>query len=275
MPSCRPRSRAADTVPPFEFYARILGKGVRRQVVARLGDEAADAIDEFLALALAHEGTHAPSLETFLDWFEKGASDVKRDMDQAGGAVRVMTVHGAKGLESDIVVVPDTTQIPEQDKRAALLYTDDCVFFNVKQSLEVPAITDAKAAAQEREMEEYRRLLYVALTRARDWLIVAGYEMKKFKVHPLSWYQAIRNAAEQLNARDEDGTLVLGDPVGAGKSERCTADGTVALPEFLHRPAPKEPARPRILRPSDAAGEEEPPLIRRWRTAASVFAAGC
>ena len=192
---------AADFAPPFEFYANILGRGVRRRIVARLGDEAADAIDEFLALALIHEGLHPPSLESFLDWFEKGASDVKRDMEQGGGAVRVMTVHGAKGLEANIVILPDTAQIPVEESRAGLLYTDDCVFFSVPKPMETPAITAAKAAAHAREMREYRRLLYVALTRARDWLILCGYETKR-GVHPSLWHPLLEEAARKRRRTD-------------------------------------------------------------------------
>jgi len=161
--------------------------------VARLGAEAADAIDEFLALALSYESAHPPSLEGFLDWFEKGASEVKRDMEQGAGAVRVMTVHGAKGLEANIVILPDTAQIAEQERRAGLLYTEDCVFFGVNKSLHTPPIEDAKAEAARREMREYRRLLYVATTRARDWLILTGYETRN-GTRPDSWHQLIRDA---------------------------------------------------------------------------------
>ena len=254
---------AADMTPPFEFYARILGRGVRRQIVARLGDEAADAVDEFLALALMHEGAHAPSLESFLDWFEKGASDVKRDMEHAGGAVRVMTIHGAKGLEAPIVVVPDTTQVPVNEQRAPLLYTKDCVFFAVRKELEVPAVATAKDDAHDREMEEYRRLLYVALTRARDWLIVAGYEMKQPDVHPQSWYPMLKAAAEAMGATgDADtGALVLGNAVVTGAAATTAKAEVKPPPEFLRTPAPKEPPAWRILRPFDAAGEEEPALL--------------
>ncbi len=133
---------------PFEFYARALSKGLRQKLVARLGAEAADAIDEFLSLALAYESAHPPSLEGFLDWFEKGASEVKRDMEQGAGAVRVMTVHGAKGLEANIVILPDTAQIAEQERRAGLLYTEDCVFFGVKNELNTPAVAAAKDASR-------------------------------------------------------------------------------------------------------------------------------
>ena len=119
----------ADFVPPFEFYASQLGKAMRRKILARLGAEAADAVDEFLNLALLYESAHPPSLEGFLAWFEKGASEIKRDMEKGLGQVRVMTVHGAKGLEAEIVILPDTAQVPDHERRAGLLYTDDCVFF--------------------------------------------------------------------------------------------------------------------------------------------------
>jgi ATP-dependent helicase/nuclease subunit A len=250
----------ADFIAPFEFYARALAKGLRRKLVARLGAEAADAIDEFLALALAYESSHPPSLEGFLDWFEKGASEVKRDMEQGLGAVRVMTVHGAKGLEANIVILPDTAQIAEQERRAALLYTENCVFFGVKKELETPSVAVAKAEAARREMREYRRLLYVAATRAREWLILTGYETRN-GTHPESWYDLIK-AARAPSWREEqiDGetVLALGTalPTAGARSTETGSAGT-ALPAFLSRAAPSEP-EPRIVRPSDAVEAHQP-----------------
>ena len=190
-PSSRARTRScADILRAGGFRAavRILRARARRRVcggklVARLGEEAADAIDEFLALALAHEGAHPPSLEGFLDWFEKGASEVKRDMEQGGGAVRVMTVHGAKGLEAQHRDPAGHGADPGTGTRAGLLYTDDCVFFGVKKELDTPAgRRRRRAKRRDREMREYRRLLYVALTRAREWLIVAA--TRRSRRHP-------------------------------------------------------------------------------------------
>jgi ATP-dependent helicase/nuclease subunit A len=250
----------ADFVAPFEFYARALSKGLRQKLVARLGAEAADAIDEFLSLALTYESAHPPSLEGFLDWFEKGASEVKRDMEQGAGAVRVMTVHGAKGLEANIVILPDTAQIAEQERRAGLLYTDDCVFFGVKNELNTPAVVAAKAEAAKREMREYRRLLYVATTRAREWLILTGYEMRN-GTRPDSWYELIR-AARRPEWREEEiegeTILALGAKLpGRGlRSDRIEA-GKLTLPQFLSRAAPAEPET-RIVRPSDAVEAYQP-----------------
>jgi ATP-dependent helicase/nuclease subunit A len=253
----------ADFVAPFEFYARALSKGLRQKLVARLGTEAADAIDEFLSLALAYESSHPPSLEGFLDWFEKGASEVKRDMEQGAGAVRVMTVHGAKGLEANIVILPDTAQIAEQERRAGLLYTEDCIFFGVKNELNTPPVAAAKAAAAQREMREYRRLLYVAATRAREWLILTGYETRN-GTRPDSWYELIK-AARTDSWREEqvDGetVLALGTALpGAGARSPEAESSRPALPAFLSRAAPSEPEA-RIVRPSDAVEMHQPATV--------------
>src|SRR4029078_393646 len=95
---------------------------LRKRLIARLGAEAAEAIDEFLALALAHESSHPPSLGSFFNLFVQGGAEVKRDMEQGAGAVRVMTVHGAKGLEAEVVILPDTAQVPDHQSPGDSLY---------------------------------------------------------------------------------------------------------------------------------------------------------
>src|SRR5690606_14101184 len=102
----------ADFEPPYEFFAHVLAEMGRERLLARLGPDAADPIDELLSLALEFERRHAPSLEAFVHWVERGAAEIKRDMDQGRDEVRVMTVHGAKGLEADIVFMPDTCAAP-------------------------------------------------------------------------------------------------------------------------------------------------------------------
>ena len=106
----------------FAFYARLMGEdGGRRALLSRLGPEAGDAIDEFLALALAFEQSAAPSLLNFLDEIESADISVKRDMEASGDSVRVMTIHAAKGLEAAIVFLPDTCGAPSGRRRQALL----------------------------------------------------------------------------------------------------------------------------------------------------------
>ena len=98
----------ADYKQPFEFYAHILSaQGGWRHVLERLGLDAADPIDEFMNAALEYETDHTPSLEGFLHWIETTDAEIKRDQDRTIGAVRVMTVHAAKGLEAPVVILPD------------------------------------------------------------------------------------------------------------------------------------------------------------------------
>src|SRR5882672_9987022 len=99
-------------------------------------------------------------------------------MERGRDEVRVMTVHGAKGLEADIVILPDTTSVPRASMDASLLYTEHGPLYpSAKQDAPQPVLA-AKQAAEERVLEEHRRLLYVALTRARDRLYVCGFEGK-------------------------------------------------------------------------------------------------
>jgi ATP-dependent helicase/nuclease subunit A len=254
----------ADYLPPFEFYANTLSSGIRKRMLARFGAEADDAIAEFLSLTQRYEEAHPPSLEGFLDWFSRGAAEVKRDMEQGSGAVRVMTVHGAKGLEANIVIVPDTAQIPDHERRAGILYTDDCLFFGMPKTYETPAIVRAKAAAQLRELHEYRRLLYVALTRARDWLILCGYETKQ-GVNESAWYPYLLAAGRRIGKeeRNSDGesVFVLGAQVATKRSARkqhIEGEEQKPLPRFLSVPPSESPIERQIVRPSDAIGADEP-----------------
>src|SRR6185295_1775498 len=155
----------ADYAPPFEFYSHALtALGAKEKLLARLGQESADAIDEFLSLTLVQEQSHTPSLEGFLDWVERGGTEIKRDMERGRNEVRVMTVHGAKGLEADIVILPDTTALPEPPSRKGhLLYHEGGVLFPLSNEEAPEIVKAAKARAEEEALKEHRRLLYVAL----------------------------------------------------------------------------------------------------------------
>ncbi|MDR3493759.1 MAG: double-strand break repair helicase AddA [Ancalomicrobiaceae bacterium] len=179
----------ADLVPPYEFYARILGAdGARRRFIARLGPEADDVLDEFLAHALEQERAGAAGLAGFLAGIEAASPVIKREMDEARDEVRVMTVHGSKGLEAAIVFLVDSGSAPvspshdpkfvalpiagaHPDHAPALVFVD--------RSADRSSVVEARLAeVRARGHEEYRRLLYVAMTRAADRLYVAGYSGK-------------------------------------------------------------------------------------------------
>lgn len=266
--------KKADFAPPFEFYSHaLIVCGMRQKLLRRLGHEAIDAIDEFLALSFTYESANTPSLEGFLHWVERGGAEIKRDMERGRDEVRVMTVHGAKGLEADIVVLPDTTSIPEPvGKKGHLLFVEDGVVFPIVDHLAPDAVKAAKAAAQARAMEENRRLLYVALTRAKDRLYVCGFEGKK-GVRPGSWYELASDAARKIGvdlARGDSVVKVVGDPSDdvAAPDVQARAQA-LALPDWLGRPAPSDAPVPRLIRPFDAADSDEPavfsPLERNRR----------
>ncbi len=253
------RSRA-DFVPPFEFYAHALTvRGMRLKLLARLGHEANDAIDEFLSLAFAYEAANTPSLEGFLHWVERGATEIKRDMERGRDEVRVMTVHGAKGLEADIVILPDTTGVPSlTTDRGNLLYTDDGVLYPVANDEAPLAVLAAKQVVKERMLEEHRRLLYVALTRARDRLIVCGFEGKR-GVQAGSWYALAQRAAE--GDRRAAGARRGDDPC----RRRCGGrDRAAAEPHPRHAPPNAQPGSTPPA-PRERAGAAAGPAVRRGR----------
>jgi ATP-dependent helicase/nuclease subunit A len=255
--------------------------GAKEKLLARLGLESADAIDEFLSLTLTHERSHSPSLEDFLDWVERGGTEIKRDMERGRDEVRVMTVHGAKGLEADIVILPDTTALPEPPSRKGhLLYSDGGVLFPLSNDDAPEMVKEAKARSEEETLKEHRRLFYVALTRARDRLYVCGFESKK-GVKPGSWYQLAQAAAETLGVKvvRGDGEITifgsLDNETGDTAKNRRKDD---VLPGWVSAPAPPEPALPRLIRPSEAIGADAvgaaPPTFSPLNTGASRFRRG-
>jgi ATP-dependent helicase/nuclease subunit A len=271
----------ADYAPPFEFYSHALtapllpGKmGAKEKLLARLGPESADAIDEFLSLTLVHERSHSPSLEGFLDWVERGGLEIKRDMERGRDEVRVMTVHGAKGLEADIVILPDTASLPGGlNRNEGLLHADGEVLFPLPKQDAPQIVRKARAAANEELMREHRRLLYVALTRARDRLCICGFAGKT-GVKPGSWYEFAQAAARELDmARGDDEIRIVGTVADEAGEKETAAKALDPLPGWVSRSAPPEPSSPRLIRPSDVS-DGEPPTVSPLGAGAARFKRG-
>ena len=191
---------------PFAFYAEILGAGgARRRILKRLGPEANDALDEFLNLALDYERRETPSLQGFLAWLREARAEVKRDMEIARNEVRVMTVHGAKGLEAPIVILADTMTPPAGPRPPRLLtLARSAIIWAGRKADDAPPVAVARQAALTEAEHEYRRLLYVAMTRAADRLIVCGAE-GRIKRPDGCWYDLVRSALDPFLVEETDG----------------------------------------------------------------------
>lgn len=188
----------ADQVTPFEFFSEILGpRGGRKAFIRRLGPEVNDPLDEFLALALGFERLSTPSLQGFLHWFQAGETEIKRDMERGSNEVRVMTVHGAKGLEAPVVYLPDTFRGPAKQTASILEVEPDLMVWPGLRENEKGLLEAARAKLMAEEAAERNRLLYVALTRAADRLYVGGWKSKNQSKEPV-WYDAIFEAVSNF-----------------------------------------------------------------------------
>jgi ATP-dependent helicase/nuclease subunit A len=262
--------RLGEQLSPFELYARVLveGGGLER-FLARLGPQAIDPIEAFLAQAQAFERSHPPSLLAFLHWLRADAGELARDPDQPRDEVRVLTVHGAKGLEAPIVFVADTTTTPQ---------IKDCLLWRDGDGLPLwkggKALRDRQTQAAfdeawRRQLEEQRRLLYVALTRARDRLIVAGWAKRGNSSEP-TWQELVEAGMERAGAqrveisigevRGQGWRLASGQPAAAPQPDLFAAvrEPLPDLPAFARTAAPAGTGPVAPLRPS-ALGDAAKP----------------
>ena len=246
------RMRRRET--PFAFYAKLLGAGgARKNFLGRLGVEANDALDEFLNLALDYERRDTPSLQGFVAWLRDAQTEVKRDMEIARDEVRVMTVHGAKGLEAPIVILADTMTPPTGPKPPRLLeLAGGAVIWAGRKEDDVPSVAAARDAAKSEAENEYRRLLYVAMTRAADRLIICGADGRT-KRPERCWYDLVRGPLEDSSSRKTTAAkkfcgFARRRPVPLRRPPPAAAPEKIARREFpawLRQPAPTETPRRR------------------------------
>jgi ATP-dependent helicase/nuclease subunit A len=264
-----------DYVSPYALFAEALGPlGGRARLFARLGPEAAEPVDELLNAALTYAGRHPPSLQGFLHWLRRSGAEVKREPEAAGNLVRIMTVHGAKGLQAPLVIVPDTSALPMDD--GSILWADDAVtaravpLWAPRKEFRCSALDQLRAAGRQRQMEEHNRLLYVALTRAEDRLLVCGWQNRSVKDE--CWHSLVRRGFEAAGAEREpfgpwDGEVLrLRSPQSVpaeipAMTARSDQAGNLpawigSAPEWMPAPPPPEPLRPTPLAPSRPEGVE-------------------
>ena len=252
--------RVTDFLRPYDLIERILTRHKGRQnILARLGYEAEDALDAFLTQALNYERASVPSLTGFLSWLESDDPEIKRQTEAAGKRIRVMTVHGSKGLEAPIVIMPDTAD-RKNEFRGQIVGIEGTALY--KQSKDdSPAVlqdaVDQQIAAQQAERE---RLLYVSMTRAEKWLIIAA--AGEAKSGGNSWYGSVSNAAQKLpfEPLSHDGQIIQrlesGDwtaLIDHSQSD-LPQDAQIPLEPQFTKSAPDGPSRPQTFSASKLPG---------------------
>ena len=276
--------RRADFTTPYVFLEEMLTGPLdgRRKLIRRLGQEARDPIDELLNAALEFERVAIPSLQRFLDWFDRGDVEIVRDPSQPLDAVRVMTAHGAKGLQAPLVILADATADPEARPRSTLDWQADqdtkLPVFRPRKEQRSGVLAEAITTADARELAEHWRLFYVAATRAEERLEIAGSLGPRSKGVPSenSWYAAAEAALTALGAAErEEGPRRsfaghAPQPPVRLRSARTVETRTVALPDWAFKPAPIEARPPRPLAPSSVGEDDvaDPPPSAAMRTAA-------
>jgi ATP-dependent helicase/nuclease subunit A len=267
---------------PFAFYAWLLGgDGGRQRILRRLGHEANDALDEFLELALNYERKAPASLQGFMAWLRSADTEVKRDMEISRDEVRVMTVHGAKGLEAAVVIMVDTTSSPSDTQRLRLIQVPragggQVTVWAGKKADDPQIVAKAREAMLEETEHEYRRLLYVAMTRAADRLIVAGIQPgNRNGVRDLCWYDLVRKGLTNSGLQEEivesgDGQIKRYTRAEDGAHATGVAASTPSaqrdLPSWLRTPLPVSAINAGLLRPSQASGDS----ARRVKSSESI-----
>ena len=199
--------KMASEKAPYSFFSAILDSGVRNEFISALGEQVLDPLDEFMTICLSYERTQPGTLYHFLKWFITGGAEVKRDINASSG-VRIATVHGSKGLEAPVVFLIDTVRLPTADN--ILSITPEIMPKNIPVKTDMPLpwvwvpravpsdrLATAKDALMDIEFAEYYRLLYVAMTRARDELYIYGYTSDK-NANEKSWHSLLWNTLQTI-----------------------------------------------------------------------------
>ena len=250
---------------PFEIYAEVLNSlDGRRKFVARLGYEAEDGIDEFVNLAIDYEQEHIPTLQGFIDWISSDEVEIKRELEQSeADAVRIMTVHGSKGLQAPIVILPDTVRVVSVKNESGILW-DDLFYYPLSSQDYDDTCRKIKESEKEKALQEYRRLLYVALTRAEDLLIICGYyNSARSKPHEESWYKICERSLKEIGTPTDDNIVVYEcgqdfEPKPKKPDDRPVYEECTAL--WLKEKPKTENALAKPLSPSKLDEEDEPAL---------------
>ncbi|WP_375705758.1 double-strand break repair helicase AddA [Bartonella sp. AA2SXKL] len=261
-----------DKIPVFEFYSHILNddKG-RQKILARLGSEANDVLDAFMDYTLAIQKTGLPGLQAFLETLSVSEPEIKREFDQNHEEIRIMTVHAAKGLEAAVVFLVDpgsaiwhpqhSPHLLEVPLNNAYLSDQQAFIWRPNAEFDTMPSKQAILRLKERAEEEYRRLLYVGMTRAEDRLFVCGYKGPKTPSH--TWLQLVKRALEPhavaIKGPAEDiaaWRYCITPPSSTSINQKISSvecQTLPPLPDFFSHKVPAEPVLPKPLKPSVAS----------------------
>ena len=254
----------ADYLRPYDLMERILTRhDGRRRLLARLGTEAEEGIDALLSQAMAYEQQSVDSLTGFLVWLQSDEVEIKRQMDSAGDRIRVMTVHGAKGLEAPVVILPDTG-VRRSVIRDQIIETDNVAIWRSPADATPRKTRDALAQMKADQEAERDRLLYVAMTRAEKWLIVAAAGQKGDKGD--TWYEKIEAGMKASGAHAHDfggcsGLRLEYENWGEIETESASTvpSDRGELPAYFRAPVSAKPEASKTLSPSDLGGAKALP----------------
>ncbi|MBP5534410.1 MAG: UvrD-helicase domain-containing protein [Alphaproteobacteria bacterium] len=239
-----------DAMPPFELYSYILDVlHMREKFLKRMGNETNEMLDEFLNLALSYEQNHSISLEGFLKFLKDDDIEIKRDLDNSEiNAVRIMTIHGSKGLQSNIVFLPDA--FSKIERKPSFIWNKNLPIWIPYADLRTQKCERILNKIADAETDEYNRLLYVALTRAQDRLYICGFETGR-KPPQNNWYNMIAESLPKFDVTE--GATLLSTQTEAMEKEKKEVKKLLAdfeEPEWFKNNAPTEPVPSRPLSPS-------------------------
>lgn len=261
--------READFIPPYDFFLRVLSRDHGRAAFLQaLGRETDEVLEAFLTEVQTYEQTEVTTLQGFVSWFRNGAVEIKRDLEAARDEVRVMTVHGAKGLEAPIVFLIDggTPVHPTHQSNLLGLGEDGTAPYIWKRTSEFKTKAQAESIAREDalSMAEYYRLLYVAMTRARDRLYIASTASEKGEPPKRGWFEITHAALAQHNHTtprvDDNGEIIAWrwqlsapNPVVAQENQD-SFEAKIDKPDWLTVRASPPASAIQSLAPSRAGG---------------------
>lgn len=219
-----------DYVRPYELFNYVLTTmDGRHKFTERMGMEVEDALDEFINLTISYEQEHIPSLQGFIDWIGRTEVEVKRETEQKDvDAVRLMTVHGSKGLQAPVVFLPDTVRIKNIKNEQALLWDNDMAYYPLNKTYYDNTCVSLKEENSRKTLEEYRRLLYVALTRAEDRLYICGFCGNK-GADSNSWYKLCEQTLK-ANGVENGKNYEIIEPEVIAKKQKQSLSGKDIMP---------------------------------------------